>query len=68
MAKIVRITKIIVPKDQISVLMTRFGYKKVAVYNALAYRSQSSVAQQIRKMALDSLGGKKVRVPMFEEE
>ena len=68
MAKLINETKIIVPKEQISVLMNRFGYKKVAVYNALAYRSQSSVAQKIRKMALDSLGGRKVRLPMFEEE
>lgn len=68
MAKLINKTKIIVPKEQISVLMNRFGYKKVAVYNALAYRSQSSVAQKIRKIALDSLGGRKVRLPMFEEE
>ena len=68
MAKLINKTKIIVPKEQISVLMNRFGYKKVAVYNALAYRSQSSVAQKIRKMALDSLGGRKVRLPMFEDE
>lgn len=68
MAKLINKTKIIVPKEQIPVLMNRFGYKKVAVYNALAYRSQSSVAQKIRKMALDSLGGRKVRLPMFEEE
>ena len=68
MAKLINKTKIIVPKEQLSVLMNRFGYKKVAVYNALAYRSQSSVAQKIRKMALDSLGGRKVRLPMFEEE
>lgn len=68
MAKLINKTKIIVPKEQISVLMNRFGYKKVAVYNALAYRSQSSVAQKIRKMALDSLGGRKVRLPMFKEE
>ena len=68
MAKLVNKTKIIVPKEQISVLMARFGYQRTAVYKALAYRSQSSVAQNIRKMALDSLGGKKVRLPMFEEE
>ena len=67
MAKLINKTKIIVPKKQISVLMNRFGYKKTAVYNALAYRSHSSVAQNIRKMALD-LGGRKVRLPMFEEE
>ncbi|WP_308277325.1 hypothetical protein [Prevotella sp.] len=68
MAKLINKTKIIVPKEQISVLMNRFGYKKTAIYNALAYRSHSSVAQNIRKMALDSLGGRKVRLPMFEEE
>ena len=68
MAKLINKTKIIVPKEQISVLMNRFGYKKTAIYNALAYRSHSSVAQNIRKMALDSLGGRKVILPMFEEE
>ena len=67
MAKLINKTKIIVPKEQISVLMNRFGYKRTAVYNALAYRPHSSVAQNIRKMALDSLGGRKVRLPMFEE-
>lgn len=60
--------KIIVPLKQISILMERFECKKTAVYNALAYRSQSEQAKSIRQVALKECGGRKTTVITFESE
>ncbi len=66
MAKLVRKKRIIVPVDKISVLMARFDCKRVAVYNALGYRSQSDMAKNIRKMALNEFGGRNITTQIFE--
>lgn len=66
MAKLVRKKRIIVPVDKISVLMARFDCKRVAVYNALSYRSQSDMAKNIRKMALNEFGGRNITTQIFE--
>lgn len=54
------------PVDKISVLMARFDCKRVAVYNALGYRSQSGMAKNIRKMALNEFGGRNITTQIFE--
>lgn len=46
--------------------MARFDCKRVAVYNALGYRSQSNMAKNIRKMALNEFDGRSITVNMFE--
>lgn len=66
MAKLIKKKRIIVPLDKISVLMARFDCKRVAVYNALGYRSQSNMAKNIRKMALNEFDGRSITVNMFE--
>ena len=67
MAKLVRKKKIIVPRNKISVLMSRFDCAQSMVYNALAYRSKSDMAEKIRKMALIEYGGRNVSVPVYEQ-
>lgn len=67
MAKLVRKKKIIVPRNKISALMSRFDCGKCMVYNALGYRSQSDMAKKIRKMAMDEFGGRNVTVPVYED-
>lgn len=68
MAKMIKKEKIIVPLKQISALMARFDCKKTAVYNALAYRSQSEQAKSIRQVAIKEHDGRKVTVVTFESE
>lgn len=67
MAKLVRKKKIIVPRNKISVLMSRFECGQCMIYNALAYRSKSDKAEKIRKMALNEFGGRNVSVPVYEQ-
>lgn len=66
MAKLIKKKRIIVPLDVIPILMARFDCKKVAVYNALGYRSQSQMAKNIRKMALNDYDGRNVVIKMYE--
>lgn len=68
MVKFVRKKKIIVPPDKVSVIAARFGCKRVAVYNALAFRSGSEVAERIRTAAMSDFGGRSVLVPMYKQE
>lgn len=49
--------KISIKPDKISILMTRFDCRKVTVYNALAFRRHNQKAKDIRKVALEELGG-----------
>ena len=67
MAKLTRKKKIIVPRANISALMSRFDCGQCMVYNALGYRSQSDMAKKIRKMAMDEFGGRNVTVPVYED-
>lgn len=46
-------------------MMASFGCGKVAVYNALAYRSDSEMAKTIRKQAVSLYGGVETSVIVF---
>lgn len=48
---------IVVPRKNISAMMTATSSSMTTVYNALAYRSDSEKAQEIRRLALSSYGG-----------
>lgn len=67
MAKLIKKKRIIVPLDKISILMARFDCKRAAVYNALGYRSQSDMAKNIRKMALNEFDGRNITESTFKE-
>lgn len=64
MDKIVKKLKILVDLDKISKLAEKNGCHTTCVYNALAYRTNSKKAGEIRKMALERFGGEIVKVPM----
>lgn len=51
--------------DKIPNLMKKFGCGRAAVYNALAFRSYSQQAADIRSYALNFLGAEKVKVPQI---
>lgn len=67
MEKLVRKKKILIVKDKIPSIMEKFGCCQSMVYNALAYRSNSRKAKEIRKEALNR-GGQKVSFALFGEE
>ncbi len=46
-----------VPPKNVALLAQRVGCAKITVYNALAYRTESETAQQIRRLALSDYGG-----------
>ncbi len=54
----VRKKKIIqVPTKNVELIAKAMQVGRVAVYNALAFRSDSENAQQIRKVAIEAYGG-----------
>ena len=54
----VRKKKIIqVPRKNVDALAKVMGVKNTTVWNALAFRSDSENAQQIRRLALSTYGG-----------
>ena len=65
MNKVVKIEKILIDKDKIPKIMKIFGCGKTTVYNALAYRSNSQQAQDIRSCALNRYGAEPVKVPQL---
>ena len=65
MKKVVKIEKILIDKDKIPKIMKIFGCGKATVYNALAYRSNSQQAQDIRSCALNRYGAEPVQVPQL---
>lgn len=65
MNKVVKIEKILIDKDEIPKIMKIFGCGKTTVYNALAYRSNSQQAQDIRSCALYRYGAEPVKVPQL---
>lgn len=65
MNKVVKIEKILIDKDKIPKIMKIFGCSKTTVYNALAYRSNSQRAQDIRFCALKRYGAEPVKVPQL---
>ena len=48
---------IMVPTKNIPLLAKALNVSKVTVWNALAFRSESENAQQIRRLALSAYGG-----------
>lgn len=67
MNKVVKIEKILIDKDKIPKIMKIFGCGKSTVYNALAYRSNSQQAQDIRSCALIRYGAEPVKVPQLRQ-
>ena len=65
MNKVVKIERILIDKDKIPKIMRIFGCGKTTVYNALAYRSNSQQAQEIRSCALYRYGAEPVKVPQL---
>lgn len=68
MNKIVKVTKILVDKPKIAKIAKEAGCKEVCVYNALAYRSNSRLAGDIRTLAINRYGGLKAKIPMLIKE
>lgn len=64
MNKTIKQRKILVPKEDIYVLMAELGASRVSVYNALRFACNSDKAKQIREAALKR-GGKEVKVTAF---
>ena len=57
---ILKVRKIKVNKQNIEALSEKYYCTITAVYNALAYRSNSENAEKIRREALQNFGGKEV--------
>ena len=57
----IKTKKIKVSKQTLEVLAAKHGCTITKVYNALAYRSNSDDAEQIRQEALSNYGGKEVK-------
>lgn len=65
MKKLVRIEKILVSRENLKRMTDAFQVSQYVIYNALAYRSYSERAERIRKAALETYGGKVVKVPTY---
>lgn len=63
MVKVIKIQKILVDDDKIPKLAKEFGCCTSAVYNAIAYRSNSKKAQAIRESACSKHGGIITKIP-----
>lgn len=63
MARIKKI--IVVARKNIDVLAKVTRSSETTVYNALAYRSDSEKAQEIRRLALSSYGGIETKRPVL---
>lgn len=61
MNKIAKKERILVERSKISKIMSVMGCGQAAVYNALAFRSNSKQAGEIRNLALNRFGGVKVK-------
>lgn len=61
MNKIAKKERILVEKSKISKIMSVTGCGQAAVYNALAFRTNSKLAGDIRNLALNRFGGVKVK-------
>jgi len=46
-----------VPHGNVEKMMKAYGYTRSAVYNALAYRTDSETAKMIRSQAVELYGG-----------
>lgn len=63
MVKIIKMQKILVEEDKILKLAKEFGCCRAAVYNAIAYRTNSKLAQAIRESACNKHGGIITKIP-----
>lgn len=61
MNKIAKKERILVERSKISKIMSVMGCCQASVYNALAFRSNSKQAGEIRNLALNRFGGVKVK-------
>lgn len=65
MRKLVRMEKILVPRENIKHIMNAFQVSQASVYNALSFRTSSEQAERIREAALKRYDGRTVRVPAY---
>lgn len=65
MKKLVRKEKILVPRENLKRMIDSLQVSQAAIYNALAFRSDSESAAKIRDTALKKYGGKTVRIPVY---
>lgn len=64
MVKIAKVQKILIDEEKIPKLMKDFGCSRGTVYNAIAYRSNSKLAEKIRDQACNRYGGEPVKIPV----
>lgn len=57
MTRLIKKERILIDPSKIDKIMDSVGCHKAAVYNALAYRSNSKLAEDIRDMAINRYGG-----------
>lgn len=62
MVKIRKTEKILVDHASIMKLSARFACNRTTVYNALAFRSDSRLARDIRAASISEYGGAKIKV------
>lgn len=62
MNKTIKKTRILVERDKIQKIMNVVGCGQSAVYDALAYRTNSKKAGEIRELALSRFGGVRINV------
>lgn len=65
MSRIIKIKKILVSSSAVEKMMSIWGCSKATVYNALAFRSKSKLASEIRNTALNSYGGVEKTIPVM---
>lgn len=57
MDKLIKRNKIFLREGKISKIAQKVGCSQAAVFNAIAYRSNSELAMRIRKVAIEDFGG-----------
>lgn len=65
MSRVIKIKKILVSSSAVEKIMSIWGCSKATVYNALAFRSKSKLASEIRNAALNSYGGVEKTIPVM---
>ena len=68
MDKVLYKPKILIRKSKIPKIAEHIGCASAAVYNAIAYRTNSDLAVKIRDAAINRYGGLKVKHPELIEE
>lgn len=65
MSRIIKTKKILVSPNAIEKIMGVWGCSKGTVYNALAFRSKSKLAAELRSAALNTYGGVEKTIPVM---